>query len=445
MRLIGSSPVDTPNLGGVEGPNGSLVGEYKPPTGLIVSIPGQTGPPGDDGEDGVDGQDGEMTQEATAALIQERILPTYLDNQTRDDATLSVRGILSVLVLYMGAILDSTVNLTGDQSVDGVKTFLQTMYTKALDVAGNIQMNGNRVSGAGDPIAPQDYATKAYTDTKLAGIVNSAPATLDTLDELADALGDDPHFATTVATNIGLRALKTTKVNAGTGLSGGGDLTEDRTLSVAYGNTAGTAAQGNDPRLSDARTPTTHSHQVTDVSGLQAALDGKAPSSHSHPLSQISITGTPNGSKFLRDDGSWASVPASAASPTAGTKAALVSTAEGTSSTSWVDLTTTTDQVQVDVGASGMVMVCISTQVGGSANGTQGYMGFALSGANTQAASDDLSVMVRYSTSTSIMGMIGAPFVLTGLIPGTTTFKAKYKAGGGTATFTGRRISVVPL
>lgn len=442
MRLVGSSPVDTPNLGGVEGPNGSLVGEYKPPVGLIVSIPGQIGPRGDDGDDG---EDGEMTQEGTEALIQEHIVPTFVENTSRDDVAPSTRAVYLILNDFGAVILGQSLQLSGDQSVDGVKTFLQTLYTKALDIAGSVQMNGNRVSGAGDPLAPQDYATKAYTDTKVAGIINSAPATLDTLDELADALGDDPHFATTVSTNIGLRALKTTKVNAGTGLSGGGDLTEDRTLSVAYGNTAGTAAQGNDPRLSDARTPTTHSHQVTDVSGLQATLDGKAPSSHSHTLSQISITGTPNGSKFLRDDGSWASVPASAASPTAGTKAALVSTAEGTSSTSWVDLTTTTDQVQVDVGASGMVMVCISTQVGGSANGTQGYMGFALSGANTQAASDDLSVMVRYSTSTSIMGMIGAPFVLTGLIPGTTTFKAKYKAGGGTATFTGRRISVVPL
>ena len=47
-------------------------------------------------------------------------------------------------------------------------------------------------------------------------------------------------------------------VTAGTGLTGGGDLTADRTLAVAYGTTAGTAAEGNDARLSDARTPTAH-------------------------------------------------------------------------------------------------------------------------------------------------------------------------------------------
>lgn len=46
------------------------------------------------------------------------------------------------------------------------------------------------------------------------------------------------------------------QILAGTGLSGGGDLSADRTLSVVYGSAAGTAAQGNDARLSDARTPT---------------------------------------------------------------------------------------------------------------------------------------------------------------------------------------------
>lgn len=42
-------------------------------------------------------------------------------------------------------------------------------------------------------------------------------------------------------------------ITAGTGLTGGGDLSANRTLAVSYGTTAGTAAQGNDSRLSDSR------------------------------------------------------------------------------------------------------------------------------------------------------------------------------------------------
>jgi len=48
----------------------------------------------------------------------------------------------------------------------------------------------------------------------------------------------------------------TTQVIAGTGLTGGGALSSNVTLAVSYGTTSGTACQGNDSRLSDARTPT---------------------------------------------------------------------------------------------------------------------------------------------------------------------------------------------
>lgn len=53
------------------------------------------------------------------------------------------------------------------------------------------------------------YALISYVDEKVAGIVNSAPETLDTLQELAKALGNDPNFATTVATQIGKKVDKT--------------------------------------------------------------------------------------------------------------------------------------------------------------------------------------------------------------------------------------------
>jgi hypothetical protein len=47
---------------------------------------------------------------------------------------------------------------------------------------------------------------KAYVDAEVAGIVDSAPGTLDTLNELAAALGDDANFSTTVTNSIALKA-----------------------------------------------------------------------------------------------------------------------------------------------------------------------------------------------------------------------------------------------
>ena len=46
------------------------------------------------------------------------------------------------------------------------------------------------------------YYTDARADARVALLVDSAPSTLDTLNELAAALGDDPNFATTVTNSI---------------------------------------------------------------------------------------------------------------------------------------------------------------------------------------------------------------------------------------------------
>lgn len=53
-----------------------------------------------------------------------------------------------------------------------------------------------------------NYQNKAQVDQAISDLVNSAPETLDTLNELAAALGNDPNFATTVANQIGLKADK---------------------------------------------------------------------------------------------------------------------------------------------------------------------------------------------------------------------------------------------
>jgi len=57
--------------------------------------------------------------------------------------------------------------------------------------------------------------TKVYSSTKtnnaiaaaVSGLVASSPAALDTLNELATALGNDANFATTVTTALGTKAL----------------------------------------------------------------------------------------------------------------------------------------------------------------------------------------------------------------------------------------------
>ena len=68
------------------------------------------------------------------------------------------------------------------------------------DGSGNIVLPGTLTISTNKLVATQEYV-----GTQVAALVNSAPTTLDTLNELAAALGNDPNFATTVATSIGTK------------------------------------------------------------------------------------------------------------------------------------------------------------------------------------------------------------------------------------------------
>lgn len=68
-------------------------------------------------------------------------------------------------------------------------------------VRGELMVNGHII--AENATQDNHVVTKAQLDAKVAEVVNSAPETLDTLEELAKSLGDDPNFATTITNKIG--------------------------------------------------------------------------------------------------------------------------------------------------------------------------------------------------------------------------------------------------
>ena len=150
----------------------------------------------------------------TAATITNLSSPTnpgdaatkgYVD--TADALKLNLSGGTMSGNIAMG---DNTVTglATPSSSSDAAtKVYVDTADALKLNLAGgtmsgSIAMGSNNITGLGDPVNPADAATKTYVDTSISNLVDSAPAALDTLNELATALGDDPNFATTITSSI---------------------------------------------------------------------------------------------------------------------------------------------------------------------------------------------------------------------------------------------------
>lgn len=131
-----------------------------------------------------------------------------------------------------------------------------------------------------------------------------------------------------------------------------------------------------------------------------------------------------------------------------GATVATVATAEQRTATAYGDLTSITDSVTVTVGASGKALVILDAGIK-SPDGTYGgRMGFAVSGANTIAASDAKSTGLRLQASNNdFVYPCNKMILLTGLTAGSTTFKLKYKTlSSGVATeFSDRSITVIPF
>ena len=93
-----------------------------------------------------------------------------------------------------------TGNLTGNVTAStGTSSF------NDVTINGGLNMNAGTaatITNLTSPTNSGDAATKGYVDTSISNLVASAPGVLDTLDELAAALGDDANFATTVTNSI---------------------------------------------------------------------------------------------------------------------------------------------------------------------------------------------------------------------------------------------------
>jgi hypothetical protein len=172
----------------------------------------------------------------------------YFSNQRALDATSAAYDAAGAA----GAVAGDLSTHEGLSSAHGVSgdivgtTDSQTLSNKTFSDAvtfsgtGNFAVNGNSdivltpgsgyaVKWGSDILATQGYSDE-YTDNAIAALANSAPELLDTLNELALAIGSDENFATTLTNLV---ATKQDILTEGTGIDITGNTISVDTVTIA--------------------------------------------------------------------------------------------------------------------------------------------------------------------------------------------------------------------
>lgn len=208
-------------------------------------VDGQDGAPGTPGADGKDGADGAPGTTTWAGITDK---PAVFAPAPHTHAVSDVNGLQSALdgKQAAGDYVDDT-----DPRLSDNRNPLPHVHTIANVTGLQPALDSKQATG--------DYATNAALTSGLSGKANTSHT-----HTIADVDGLQAELDSKSTLQIG--------TTAGTAKSGDytpawGEVTgKPTTYTPTTGTTAGTAAAGNDPRLSDARTPTAHTHPATAIS-----------------------------------------------------------------------------------------------------------------------------------------------------------------------------------
>ena len=156
---------------------------------------------------------------------------------------------------------DSVLNKwTARDAADGEDVYARGHANAAFNYANTISLSG--------------YATETYVDNAVANLINSAPVALDTLNELAEALGNDANFSATVINLINNTQLKTNSSydHANAAFEYANTIISDTQIDPYARNHANAAFDSSNTNLTTVSLAYNHANAAFDAANTKAAL-----------------------------------------------------------------------------------------------------------------------------------------------------------------------------
>ena len=154
-------------------------------------------------KDEVNGLSKDISDEANARLAGDTALQVNIDKEVTDRTNADT--LLDNKIAQ--EISDRTTAIQGLESkkvdkVDGKVLSSNDFTDVLLNKLNGIEEHANYITKVSELLNDSGFQTEAEVEAAIQKIIGSAPGVLDTLEEIAKALGDDPNFATTMTQKL---------------------------------------------------------------------------------------------------------------------------------------------------------------------------------------------------------------------------------------------------
>lgn len=181
-------------------------------------------------KDEVNGLSKDISDEANTRLAGDTALQVNIDKEVADRTNADT--LLDNKIAQ--EISDRTTAIQGLESkkvdkVDGKVLSSNDFTDVLLNKLNGIEEHANYITKVSELLNDSGFQTEAEVEAAIQKIIGSAPGVLDTLEEIAKALGDDPNFATTMTQKLN---ELTTKIETETEKRVEGDAALDAKLTT---------------------------------------------------------------------------------------------------------------------------------------------------------------------------------------------------------------------